>query len=83
MTFAINFVILLGHVELSEEIKRNHRVNVYDNGEQHHSKHQLFPVMRNRLQNGAQSLETHSNVQQMGGEEKVVEIAQNWKHKVP
>lgn len=77
MTFAINFVILLGHVELSEEIKRNHRVNVYDNGEQHHSKHQLFPVMRNRLQNGAQSLETHSNVQQMGGEEKVVEIAQN------
>lgn len=63
MTFSINLFIFLLYVELSEEIERNNRVNVYNDCEQHHSEYQLFTVVRNRLKDSAQCFKTNSHIQ--------------------
>ena len=43
----------------------------------------LFPVVRDRGQNGAEGLDAHGDVQEMNGEEEVVEVAQDGHDGVP
>lgn len=83
MTLLINFLVLLLHVELSEEVERYDRVNVHDDGQQHDSQHQLLAVVRDRLQDRAQRLKADGHVQQMGGKEEVVEVTENGEGEVP
>lgn len=42
----------------------------------------LLPVVRDRLQNGLQRGYDHGNVQQVGGKEKVTEIAHHGQHEI-
>lgn len=83
MTLLVNFLIFLLHVELSEEVESYDGVNVHNDSQQHHSEDQLLAVVRDRLQDSAQRLETDGNIQQMSGEEKIVEISEDGESKIP
>lgn len=83
MAFFVDLLILLLDVEFSEEIKGDHRVDIDDDRQQHHSKYQLLSVMGYRLQDGAQGFETDCHVQQMGGEEEIVEVSKNRESEIP
>uniref|UniRef100_A0A182MG07 C2H2-type domain-containing protein n=1 Tax=Anopheles culicifacies TaxID=139723 RepID=A0A182MG07_9DIPT len=52
VTLAITLltIVILLHVELAEEVKRNDRVDVHDDRQQHHRQYQLLAVVRYRLQ---------------------------------
>lgn len=52
-------------------------------GELQPSPPHLFAVVRDRGQDGAEGLEAHGDVQQVGGEEEVVVVAQNGHGGVP
>lgn len=43
----------------------------------------LFAIVRDRWKDGAESLEAHGNVQQMGGKEEVVVVTQDGHGGVP
>jgi len=43
----------------------------------------LFSVVRDRLQDGAERLETDGHVEQVRGVEEIVEVAQQREHEIP
>lgn len=45
MTVLVDLIVLLLHVELAEEVERDHRVDVHDDRQQHHRQHQLETIM--------------------------------------
>lgn len=83
MTLLINFLVLLLHIELSEEVECYDGVNVHNDGQQHHSQDQLFAVVRDRLQDRAQCLKTNGYIKQMSRKEKVVEVSKDGESEVP
>ena len=83
VTFAVDVVVLLLDVELAEEVEGNDGVDVHDDGEQHEGQHQLLSVVRYWLQDGSQRAQQDGDIQQVGAEEEVVEVAQNGEGKVP
>jgi len=83
VALVIHFSILVFNVELSEEDEGNDSVHVYNNTEQQYSQHQLFAIVCYRGQDGAQRLEADSHIQQMGGKEEIVEVAEQREGEVP
>lgn len=83
MAFAVDLFIFLLHIKLPEEVERYDGVDIHDDGQQHHGQYQLFAIVRYGLQDGAKGLETNRHVEQMGGKEEIIEIAEYREHKVP
>lgn len=83
MTFFIHFIIFFLNIKLSEEVKSYHSVNVYNNCKKHDSEHQLLSIVCDRLQNGAEGLESNSYIKQVSSKEEIVKVAQDGESKIP
>ena len=70
-------LLALSHVELPEEVKGQHRVDVADNREQANGQHQLLAVVCDGLQDDPQGGDADSHVDEVGGEEEVVVVAKH------
>lgn len=83
MAFLVDLLFLFGDIEASEEIESNHRVNVHNDGQEHHGENQLLAIVSDGLQDDSQSSHAKSYVQEMSRKEEVIQIAQKWEQEVP
>ena len=79
----VDDLLLLRDVELAEEVEGHHGVDVYDDGEQHDGENELLAVVRDGLQDDPEGGHAEGYVEQVGGEEEVVEVAQQGEDEVP
>jgi hypothetical protein len=45
VTLLVDLLLLFGDVELAEEVERDDRVDVDDDGQQHHGEHELVSIL--------------------------------------
>ena len=83
MALLVNLFFLLGHIKLSEEVERDHCVDVDDDGEKHDSEYELFSIVSDGFKNDPQSSHSNGHVQQMGGKEEIVVIAKDREYEIP
>ena len=82
VTFLIHFVVFFWNVELSEKVESHHRVEVDNDGQQHDGEGQLLAVVRDGFQDDPEGSHSHGHVQQVGGKEEVVVVAQDGEDQV-
>ena len=75
-------LLALCHVKLTEKVKGQDRVDVANDGEQADCEHQLLPVVGDGLQDDSQGGNSHRHVDEVGGKEEVVVVAQHRENKV-
>ena len=68
--------LALSHVELSEEVEGKYSVDVADNGEEADSEHKLLAVVGDGLEDDPEGGHADGHVNEVGGEEEVVEVAE-------
>ena len=75
--------LALGHVELSEEVEGENRVDVADDGEKPDSEDQLLAVVGDGLQDDPKSRNSDGDVDQVSSKEEVVVVAEDGEDEVP
>ena len=75
--------LALGHVELSEEVEGENRVDVADDGEKPDSEDQLLAVVGDGLQDDPESRNSDGDVDQVSSKEEVVVVAEDGEDEVP
>ena len=79
----VDFLLLLGDVELPEEVEGDDGVDVYDDGEQPDGEHELLAVVCDGLEDDPESGDPDGDVDEMRREEEVVVVAEDGEDKVP
>ena len=83
VTLLVDFLLLLGDVELPEEVERDDGVDVDDDGEQSDREHELLAVVRDGLEDDAEGGDPDGDVDEVCREEEVVVVAEDGEDKVP
>ena len=82
LLFRVITLFTLGHIELSEEVKGEHSVNVAHDGKQTNSQDKLLPIVGDGLEDDPEGRDPNSNVDQVSGEEEVVVVSKHGEDKV-
>ena len=84
VTLGVGLALLLfRHVELAEEVEGDDRVHVADDGQQANSEDELLPVVGDGLQDDPEGRHAYGDVDQVGGKEEVVVVAEDGEDEVP
>ena len=75
-------LLALCHVKLAEKVEGQDGVDVANDGEQADGEHQLLSVVGDGLQDDSQGGNSHRHVNQVGGKEEVVVVAEHGENKV-
>ena len=79
----VDLLLLLGDVELPEEVEGDDGVDVDDDGEQPDREHELLAVVRDGLEDDPEGGDPNRDVDEVRREEEVVAVAEDGEDKVP